>query len=72
MVPFQVEGSHLSGSVNTSIGAAGQQNRPILPAEFPQACFENALNCPSIRLTLRSEELSAIVGENNFVTCHFQ
>ena len=71
VTPVEVEGRHLPTGVGASIRASSQINRLSMPAKFPQGFFKFALRRPGTRLSLASKEVSAVVSEDNLVTCHY-
>jgi hypothetical protein len=42
-----------------------------MPSDLAKRIFHNALDRPFARLSLKTKKLSAVVDENNLVTCHY-
>ena len=54
--------------MDSGIRPAGAGDRDVAPVELAQGVFEQALDGPAGRLSLPSDEISAVIGEGDLET----
>lgn len=68
--PVEFARRNLSRRMNAGVGPPREERRTIRPSESAQSLFQFALHRPLFRLPLASEEVRAVVGKSQLVTCH--
>ena len=68
--PVYANRGNLPRRVNAGICSAGEEDRSSFPSDYVQGFFQFTLYGSSLRLTLTSVEIRAIVSKSQLVTCH--
>ena len=70
--PVEVACGNLPRRMNAAVRPPREERRTIRPSESAQSHFKFALRRPAFRLPLASEEVCAVVGKSQLVTCHLR
>lgn len=68
--PVEVARGNLPRRMNAGVRPPREERRTIRPSESAQSLFKFALHRAFLRLPLASEEVRAVVGKSQLVTCH--